>query len=148
MSSQYIFALIAIAVGGACISTQAPINARLGSVAGDPVVAAAISFIVGAIVLSVIVLLRGAVPSVGQMAAAPWWAWVGGALGAVYVWAAVWSVGTLGVVTMVAALIFGQLAAALILDAIGAFGLQVREVSWTRISAVGLVAAGLVLSRI
>ena len=148
MSSQYLFALIAIAVGGACISTQAPINARLGSHVGDPVVAAAISFIVGAIVLSLIVVLRGAVPSGGQMAAVPWWAWAGGALGAVYVWAAVWSVGTLGVLTMVAALIFGQLAAALVLDAVGAFGLQVREISWTRIAAVGLVAAGLVLSRL
>lgn len=148
MSSQYIFALIAIAVGGACISTQAPINARLGSHVGDPVAAAAISFIVGAIVLSLIVVMRGAVPSTGQMAAAPWWAWVGGALGAVYVWAAVWSVGTLGVLTMVAALIFGQLAAALLLDAIGAFGLQVREISWTRIAAIALVAAGLLLSRL
>ncbi len=148
MSSQYLFALIAIAVGGACISTQAPINARLGSHVGDPVTAAAISFIVGAIILSVIVVLRGAVPSGAQMAAAPWWAWVGGALGAVYVWAAVWSVGTLGVLTMVAALIFGQLAAALALDAVGAFGLQVREISWTRIAAVALVASGLVLSRV
>ncbi len=148
MSAQYLFALLAIAVGGACIATQAPINSRLGSHVGDPVAAAAISFIVGAIVLSLIVLARGAVPSGAQMAAAPWWAWVGGALGAIYVWAAVWAVGTLGVVTMVAALIFGQLAAALALDAIGAFGLQVREISWTRIAAVVMVAGGLVLSRV
>lgn len=148
MSAQYLFALLAIAVGGACIATQAPINSRLGSHVGDPVTAAAISFIVGAIVLSLIVLARGAVPSGAQMAAAPWWAWVGGALGAIYVWAAVWAVGTLGVVTMVAALIFGQLAAALVLDAIGAFGLQVREISWTRIAAVVMVAGGLVLSRV
>ncbi len=148
MSPQYLFALLAIAVGGACIATQAPINSRLGSHVGDPVTAAAISFIVGAIVLSLIVLARGAVPSGAQMAAAPWWAWVGGALGAIYVWAAVWAVGTLGVVTMVAALIFGQLAAALALDAIGAFGLQVREISWTRIAAVVMVAGGLVLSRV
>ncbi len=148
MSAQYLFALLAIAVGGACIATQAPINSRLGSHVGDPVTAAAISFIVGAIVLSLIVLARGAVPSGAQMAAAPWWAWVGGALGAIYVWAAVWAVGTLGVVTMVAALIFGQLAAALVLDAIGAFGLQVREISWTRIAAIVMVAGGLVLSRV
>jgi transporter family-2 protein len=114
----------------------------------DPVAAAAISFIVGAIALSLIVVLRGAVPSGAQMGAVPWWAWIGGALGAVYVWAAVWSVGTLGVLTMVAALIFGQLAAALLLDAIGAFGLQVRDISWTRIAAIVLVAAGLVLSRL
>ena len=51
------------------------------------------------------------------------------------------------VVTMVAALIFGQLFAALVLDALGAFGLQIREISPTRLLAVGFVALGLVLSR-
>jgi bacterial/archaeal transporter family-2 protein len=54
----------------------------------------------------------------------------------------------LGVVTMVAALILGQLLAALALDATGAFGLAVREISPTRVAAVALVAAGLVLSRV
>jgi transporter family-2 protein len=83
-----------------------------------------------------------------RASAPPWWAWVGCALGAVYVWAAASSVGTLGVVTLVAALVFGQLAAALVLDATGAFGMAVREVSWTRIAAVGLVGAGLILSRL
>ena len=148
MSNQYLFALIVIAIGGACTSTQAPVNARLSAHVGDPVTAAAISFIIGAIVLSLAAVMRGAVPSGAQLTAAPWWAWAGGVFGAIYVWAAVWSVGTLGVVTMVAALVFGQLATALVFDAIGAFGLQVREISWTRIAAVGLVAAGLVLSRL
>ena len=49
--------------------------------------------------------------------------------------------------TFVAALVFGQLAAALIIDTTGAFGLAVREISATRLLAIGLVAAGLVLSR-
>lgn len=147
MTAQFALALAAIALGGACIAVQAPVNARLAGHLGDPVAAAAVSFGVGFAVLVAATLLRGAVPGAGAVAAAPWWAWVGGALGAVYVWAAAWSVGTLGVVTMVAALIFGQLAAALALDAIGAFGLAVREITWTRIAAVGLVAAGLLLSQ-
>ncbi|MGR3490637.1 MAG: DMT family transporter [Shimia sp.] len=147
MTLQTLLALTAIAIGGACIAIQAPINARLASHVGDPVAAAAISFLVGFMVLAAVTLARGAVPGVSALDA-PWWAWVGGALGAIYVWAAVWSVGTLGVVTLVAALIFGQLSAALVLDAIGAFGMQVREISWTRIGAVILVAAGLVLSRL
>ncbi len=148
MSGLIWVAMAAIAIGGAAIATQAPINARLASHVGDPVAAAAISFLVGFLVLAAVAVARGAVPGLGEMAAAPWWAWIGGALGAIYVWAAVWSVGTLGVVTMVAALIFGQLAAALFLDAVGAFGLQVREISLTRIAAVCLVGAGLVLSRL
>jgi transporter family-2 protein len=35
-----------------------------------------------------------------------------------------------------------------VLDATGAFGMAVREVSWTRIAAVALVGAGLILSRL
>ena len=62
--------------------------------------------------------------------------------------ASIWSVAILGVVTMIAALILGQLVAALLLDASGAFGLPVKEISLTRIGAVALVAAGLVLSRL
>ena len=140
--------LLAIAVGGAAIAVQAPINARLATHVGDPVAAAAISFLVGFLVLAFVAILRSSLPSLEAMAGVPWWAWAGGALGAIYVWAAVWSVGTLGVVTMVAALIFGQLAAALLLDAIGAFGLQVREISLTRIAAIFCVGVGLVLSRL
>ena len=73
---------------------------------------------------------------------------VGGVRGAFFVWASVGSVAKLGGVTLVAALIFGQLTAALILDATGAFGLDVRQISLTRVLAVICVAAGLILSRL
>ncbi len=148
MSANYIFALSIVAIGGACIATQAVMNGRLSDHLGDPVTAAAISFIVAAVLLSIIVVARGTVPSASVMAGAPWWVWVGGALGAFYVWSSIYSVSTLGVVTLMATLVFGQMVAAIVLDAIGAFGLQVREVSWTRMAAVAMVAGGLVLSRL
>ncbi len=147
MSMTYWLGLGAVALGGAGIATQAPINATLARQAGDPVAAAAISFGVGFMVLSAIVLLRGTVPSPAALAPLPWWAWTGGALGAIYVWAAAWSVSTIGVVSLVAALVLGQLLAALVLDAVGAFGMAAREISLKRIAAVILVAAGLFLSR-
>lgn len=148
MSLQFFAALLAIALGGAAIAVQAPINARLASIIGEPVTAAAISFFVGFLALAALTLVRGEIPSVQTVTTAPWWVWIGGFFGAFYVWAAVWSVGTLGVLTMVAALILGQLVAALALDATGAFGIPVREVSWTRIGAVAMVAGGLILSRL
>ena len=147
MSPTFLLCLLAVALGGAAIATQAPINARLGAQLGDPVAAAAASFLVGFVVLGGLTVLRG-LPGAEAITAGPWWVWVGGALGAFYVWAAIWSVSTLGVLTLVAALIFGQLMAALILDALGAFGLEQRAISWTRLLAVVFVAAGLVLSRI
>jgi len=148
MTPNVLLALGVIALGGACAAMQAPVNARLGSHMGDTLPAAAISFLVGFLVLGALTTLGGRLPSLDQAAAAPWWAWACGVLGAAYVWAAAWTVGTLGVVTMIAGLVFGQLAAALLIDATGAFGVAVREVSPTRLAAVALVGAGLVLSRL
>jgi bacterial/archaeal transporter family-2 protein len=148
MSPTIWIALAAVALGGAAIAVQAPINARLASHVGDPVAAAAISFLVGFLVLAAIAVTRGTLPALAALSDVPWWAWIGGACGAVYVWAAIWSVGTLGVLTLVAAMIFGQLAAALLLDATGAFGMPVHQISLTRLLAVLCVGVGLVLSRL
>ncbi len=81
------------------------------------------------------------------MAATPWWSWLGGLLGAFYVAIVIWGVPQLGVVSTVAALVFGQVAAALILDAVGAFGLPVQAITWQRLLAAGMILGGLVLSR-
>lgn len=146
MTLGTVLALIAVLLGGMAIAVQAPINARLSGVTGDPVAAAAVSFLVGFLALAALTLIRG-LPALPSLSATPWWVWTGGAFGAFYVWATIWSVGTLGVVSLVAAVILGQLLAALTLDALGAFGMPVREISPARIAAVVLVAAGLVLSR-
>jgi len=47
-----------------------------------------------------------------------------------------------------AAMILGQLVAALLLDAVGAFGHPVQEMTWQRELAVVLVTAGVILSRL
>jgi len=148
MTLNVFLAFCAIALGGICLALQAPINARLGAHFGNVVPAAAVSFFLGFVVLGALTLVGGFLPTASQAASAPWWAWCGGILGAVFVWAAAWSVGPLSVVTMIAGLVFGQVIGALVLDAIGAFGMAVRDISWTRILAVLLVGAGLVLSRV
>jgi transporter family-2 protein len=147
MSLTYWLALGAVALGGAGVATQAPVNATLARQVADPVVAAAISFGVGFVLLSVLVVVRGTVPSLSTLAPLPWWAWTGGALGTIYVCAAAWSVEKIGVVSLVAALVFGQMLAAVILDVTGAFGMVAREITPQRILAIVLVAAGLLLSR-
>ena len=76
------------------------------------------------------------------------WTLIGGCLGAWYVLSAVWGVSTLGVLTLVAAVILGQMAAAMVIDATGALGVTAREITPTRIAAAGLVMAGVILSRI
>ncbi|MCU0802778.1 MAG: DMT family transporter [Rhodobacteraceae bacterium] len=140
---------IAIVIAaGMALSTQAPLNAALARTLGQPVAAAAVSFGVGFMVLTLLSLLLGGPGPLTRLPAATWWQVTGGILGAFYVWAVIWGVPMLGVVTTVAALILGQMVAALVLDATGLFGLPVHAVSPTRLAAAGLVAAGLVMSRL
>ena len=75
--------LLFAVVAGSFLPMQAGVNARLAHFVGGPVRASMISFFVGAVVLLIVALLftrGGAKPS-----EAPWWAWIGGALGAFYV---------------------------------------------------------------
>lgn len=147
MAATFWIALLLVSIGGIALAVQAPINAALGHNIGDGVSAAMISFGIGFVLLLVLVTGRSALPSLAAVKAVPWWCWTGGALGAFYVWAVLWSVPKLGVVTTFATLILGQLTAALILDAIGAFGLPVKEITLQRVGAVALVCSGLILSR-
>ncbi|PVE25620.1 EamA-like transporter family protein [Microvirga sp. KLBC 81] len=147
MNISLLLPLAGILIGGVFLSSQAPINAALARALGDPLLAACISFGVGFLVLAILSAFRGVWPSGSALASAPWWAWLGGFLGAFYVAIVIWGVPQLGAVSTVAALILGQVVAALVLDAIGAFGLPVQAISWQRIVAAGLILGGLVLSR-
>jgi transporter family-2 protein len=142
------WAVAAVALGGVAIAVQAPINAALGRGLGAPVPAAAVSFGVGFLVLLVVSVLQGQGGAYLKLSSVPLWTLAGGLLGAWYVFAAVWGVSSLGVVTLVAALVFGQMAAALVIDATGSLGMAVRDITPTRIAAAGLVLGGLLLSRL
>lgn len=131
---------------GAALAFQAPVNAALARSLGDPVFAAALQFGIGFALLAAIAIFRGYSPSLAQVKGIPWWALTGGALGAIWVLAAIWSVPRLGLVTMFAAMILGQLIAALLIDAGGILGLEARSISLTRIAAVCFVAFGVILS--
>ena len=138
----------AVVLGGTAISLQAPINAALARELGGPVPAAAVSFGVGFVVLVTIALLQGQGEAFLKLPQVPTWTLVGGCLGAWYVLTSIWGVSQLGVLTLIAALILGQMSAAMVIDATGALGVAVREVTPTRIAAAVLVMAGLVLSRL
>jgi bacterial/archaeal transporter family-2 protein len=142
-----LYPIILAVIGGIALAVQAPLNAALSRTIASPVAAAAVSFGGGFLILLILTLASaGAAPLLG-LQKAPLWQWLGGGLGAFYVWAVVTAVPSLGVVTAIAALILGQVVTALVLDATGAFGLSVREIGWQRLLAVLLVASGLVLSR-
>ncbi len=147
MTPTFWIALPVVIAAGAAATLQAPINSALGRVLDNTLAAAAFSFGIGFLVLICLTLVTtgpGFVPRLGNLSL---WQLSGGAFGAFYVWAALWGVPILGVVTMVSALVLGQMLVALLIDTFGPFGLPVRELSVQRILAVMLVSAGLILSR-
>ncbi|ABD54054.1 DMT family transporter [Jannaschia sp. CCS1] len=146
LSVTLVIALV-VAVGAA-LAMQAPINAALAREVGDPTAAAAISFAIGFVVLAAIAWYRGSsMTALTSLSGVPWWALMGGVLGALWIWAAIWSLPRLGVVTMFGAMILGQLIAAMVLDARGSFGMEARPIDLTRLMAVAMVAGGVILSK-
>jgi bacterial/archaeal transporter family-2 protein len=145
---QTFVVLALIAAAGVALATQAPLNAALARGIGSPVGAAAVSFGVGFLALTVVTLVLQGPGPLQRLAAVPPWQWAGGLLGAFYVWSVIFGVPQVGVVTTFAALILGQMVAAMVLDATGAFGLPAHPISATRITAALMVAGGVVLSRL
>lgn len=142
-------ALIAAVVfaAGLGFAVQAPLNASLGRAIGSGIAAATVSFGVGFAALLIVTLVSGQGAALLRAPAQAPVLLLGGLLGAVTVWAMLWSVPSIGLLTALAALLLGQLSATLVLDHIGAFALPVQEVTPRRILAVALVMGGLVLSR-
>ncbi len=76
-----------------------------------------------------------------------WWYWIGGVLGAFYVFAALTSVSKLGAATVVSLVIVGQLIAALAIDSFGLFGMPVIAISWQRICGIIFLVLGAYLMK-
>jgi transporter family-2 protein len=139
-------AAVAVGVAAGClVGMQAPVNARLGKSVGS-VQAASFSFLVGTVVLLVIAaFVNGGLGELGHVTRAPWWALVGGLLGAVYVTVALIAVRTLGASGLTAVVITGQLAISLAIDRFGLFGIARQHVDVSRIVGLVLLVAGVVL---
>jgi transporter family-2 protein len=127
---------------------QAGINAELAEWLDSPLRAAFVSFLTGTLLLLVAAaLVFRPLPAWGRLGAAPWWVWVGGALGAFYVAAAIVSAPKLGATTLIALVVAGQALASLIVDHYGWVGFESKPISLGRLAGLGLVDAGVVLVR-
>ena len=142
------FVVLAI-LAGIALPIQAAINAVLARGAGDPLWASVISFSVGLLVLLLVcVLFRAPWPVLAGLSALPWWAWIGGALGAVYVASSIIVIPKLGAATLVALIVAGQMLASLLLDHFGALGLPEQGINAWRILGASLLIGGVVLIRV
>ncbi|MDH4384351.1 MAG: DMT family transporter [Caulobacter sp.] len=145
--SIVIVAVLASILGGMMTATQGPTNALLARPMNSPVNAALVSFAVGTLVLLVAALALRVKPDLSGAANLPWYAWLGGAYGAVFVVAAAFSAPRLGVATTITLMVGGQLLMSVILDHFGAFGIEPRPVNLARLGGLGLVVLGVLMVR-
>jgi bacterial/archaeal transporter family-2 protein len=134
---------------GVVLPLQVGLNGELSRWVGSPVRASLISFAVGTILLGLLtaVAFRGW-PSPGKLADVPWWAWLGGALGAFYVVGSIITGPRIGAVAFVAAVVAGQSVASVVLDNYGWAGFAERAITPGRILGLVLLAAGVTLVRV
>jgi bacterial/archaeal transporter family-2 protein len=142
------FVLFGLAAG-AMLPFQAGINAQLAEYLGSPLRAALVSFAIGVLVLLpvVVVFVRG-LPSVDRVAVAPWWVWLGGALGAFYVAGSITSAPRLGAVTLIGVILAGQALASLVVDHFGMVGFEEHPATLGRVAGMALIAVGVILVRV
>ncbi|WP_439477105.1 DMT family transporter [Brevundimonas sp.] len=142
-----LIAMIAVVFGGAATALQAPTNAKMMTAVGSPVNAAFVSFAVGTAALGILAVILQTRPDMAASRALPWYAWVGGLYGAIFVVAAAWGVPRLGVATTIILMVAGQLLLSVVLDHFGAMGMPKQPISWGRVAGVGLVVAGVLMVR-
>ncbi len=138
--------ILLLMLGGVGLTLQAAVNARLREAVGAPVLSALISFLVGAVPLGILAALgafgRGRLSDLGGN---PWWIWIGGLFGAFYVTLAVIGVPRVGAAVVISCAVFGQMAAALVLDSLGWLGVPRVPLNGWRILGGVLVVAGVLL---
>lgn len=138
-------ALLAL-VAGAGLVCQVGFNSHLGRSLGHPVLAAVSNFSVGLLCLLSLVFLSGIdVPTARAATSAPWWAWLGGFVGASYVAVSAAFAPRLGASAWLAAIVTGQMLASVAIDHYGWLGFESKPVIPTRLLGLLLLLAGVAL---
>ena len=131
---------------GCFLAIQGSINTQLTTFLKHPLQGALVNFMVGFICLvGLNLILRTQTPEWEQVKAAPWYLFAGGVLGAIFVSSVIFFIPKIGVTTVLAASIAGQLIAASIIDHFGFFGLAVHQISTGRIAGILLLLGGIFL---
>jgi transporter family-2 protein len=142
------FYLVVALATGAAISVQALANSRLRFALGTPVWAAIAQFIVGFLALvAVAIVMRDPMPGTSGLSRMPWWGWVGGAIGSLFIVVTIVLTPRLGTALTLATITVGQLVAALALDHYGWLGAPVIRLSLPRVLGAAFLLAGIALMR-
>ena len=138
----YAFAILA----GALNTVQSGANVTLNKSLDQPIVAALVVAAVGATVYLLAAPFMGmGLPSPDKVASVPWWAWFGGALGALYVLSMILIAGRVGAAAFTGLTVTSAIVTSILLDHYGWLGFDVHAAGMWRLLGGAVMIAGLVL---
>ncbi|MFT5016478.1 MAG: transporter family-2 protein [Neolewinella sp.] len=144
---QLPFFLLAL-VAGLMLPVQAGLNSEMGRVLKSPVYASIVSFVVGLIALIVYAFItRMPFGNLREGLTLPWYYWMGGILGAVYVYGLIVLTPRLGVALTFGLTVAAQMTFSLVMDHYGWLDVPVSPISWYRVLGVLMIITGVVLIR-
>jgi bacterial/archaeal transporter family-2 protein len=147
VSPGTIWLTLAVAAGG-CIAMQAAANGALRHQLGDARYAGFFS-ICGTMLTAILIMLalRPTMPSLAAIRTAPWWMWIGGPLGTLFVLAGASLTPKLGAASYITAAIAGQVVLSLLLDHFGLMNVPQQGLTLSRMAGGLLVVGGVLLVR-
>ncbi len=135
-------------IAGAFMPVQSGVNSTLALHGSGAIWASLISFVVGtAALFAVVIVARQQWPEVSSLKEAPWWAWTGGLMGALFVATSAFLAPRLGAATMIALFVAGQLIMSLILDHLGWATFPEHSINLWRVLGILMLFGGVILIR-
>ena len=135
-----------IILGGVLQSAGAAMNGQLKHSLINPYLASAVSFaLITFLFTGLFFVMPQPLPTTANLAGMPWWAPIGGLVGALQVYMGLTQVNKVGAGLFMGVTVTSALIASLVIDHFGLLRMDVHPMSWLRTAGAALLVAGVVL---
>lgn len=136
------FYLLAAALSGAAMALQGTFNAALGKALGLWESTLLVHVIGTLTALAILLVLGIGFSNYQKVGSVPWFAFLGGVLNVVIIYAVARSIPQIGVGNATTAIIVAQILTALLVDGLGLFGMKRIQFQYLDLLGVALLAVG------
>jgi len=137
-----VIALLIAAVAGIAMAVQGSLNATLSKFIGLMETTFIVHLLGTVVIVAALIVLRVGSGNFAQWNKAPWYVYLGGALGVLIIFAVAFALPKAGVARATTAIIIGQVATAMLIYHFGLFGLERIPVNWWKGLGLTFLAAG------
>ncbi|MDD2443645.1 MAG: DMT family transporter [Desulfotomaculaceae bacterium] len=137
-----ILPLVIAAISGVAMAIQGSVNSALGKVVGLWESTFIVHLIGLLLVSALLFIFRVGAGDLSRFMQAPWYVYIGGALGVLIIYSVVLSIPKVGVAPATTAIILGQVFTAGLVDHLGLFGLQKNPFNLYSVAGSLLMAGG------